>query len=134
MHGPDCGCPHCTAATDRLFRDATQRRGCASILALVALPLAALVALLLMGKHTAPQQKHTADVLSEWEQIWRSQNPDEWMEPLRHGGSRVEQRMRQTYRDRGLLLAKRVGRKARRLRQALARTRQNRTNPPKDQP
>ncbi|MGW5259622.1 hypothetical protein ACWEQG_01525 [Microbispora sp. NPDC004025] len=87
----------------------------------MALPIAALVALLLMGRHTAPQRKLTDDVLAEWEQLWRSQNPDEWMGPLRRGGSRVEQRMRQTYRDRGLLLAKRVGRKALRLRQAISK-------------
>ena len=73
------------------------------------------------GRHTAPQPRVTDDVLAEWERIWRSQNPDEWMEPLRHGGSRVEREMRKTYRERGLLLAKRVGRRARRLRQALAR-------------
>lgn len=51
MHGPTCPCPHCTAATERLFRDATtRRRGCLSF---VALPFAALVVLLLMSRPTA---------------------------------------------------------------------------------
>lgn len=64
----------------------------------------------------------TADDIAEFERVRKATtDPDEWMEPLRHGGARFEARMRQTFRERGLILAKRVGRRALRLRAALAK-------------
>lgn len=76
-----------------------------------------------MGKHsktadetpTLPMPQVTVGELDSWERLWRSQNPDEWLAPLRAGGTRVERRLRRTYRERGLLLAKRVSNRARRL-------------------
>ncbi|MEV1245170.1 hypothetical protein [Nonomuraea sp. NPDC049750] len=65
----------------------------------------------------------TIPAVSDWD-AWdprRESDPDRHMEPLRHGGARVEARMRQTFRERGLILAKRVGRRALRLRSALAK-------------
>ncbi|MFG3439870.1 hypothetical protein ACGF0J_21705 [Nonomuraea sp. NPDC047897] len=56
-----------------------------------------------------------------WAQFQKGDDPDAYMAPLRTGGSRVEARLRQTMRERGLILAKRVGRKALRLRAALAK-------------
>lgn len=70
---------------------------------------------------TAPIARVTPDELADWEAIWAEQNPDAWMEPLRKGGARAEARMRATFRERGLLLARRVSRKALRLRRAVAR-------------
>jgi hypothetical protein len=70
---------------------------------------------------TATMPAVTADDIAEFERRREEMTAEQWMEPLRHGGSRVEARMRQTFRERGLILAKRVGRKALRLRAALAK-------------
>jgi hypothetical protein len=59
--------------------------------------------------------------LSMWHMTWKSTDTGAWMAPLRTGGTRTEHRMRATFRDRGLLLVKRAGRRALRLRQALAK-------------
>ncbi|MEV0616092.1 hypothetical protein AB0I81_22455 [Nonomuraea sp. NPDC050404] len=70
-----------------------------------------------------PETATMPAITSDWDD-WdpkRETDPDRHMEPLRHGGRRVEARMRQTFRQRGLILAKRVGRQALRLRQALAK-------------
>lgn len=58
------------------------------------------------------QRKKTARLAAEaeaWTQAWRS------------GGTRAERQLRKTMRERGLLLVRRAGRRARRLRAALAR-------------
>ncbi|GII88215.1 hypothetical protein Ssi03_62050 [Sphaerisporangium siamense] len=52
--------------------------------------------------------------LSMWEMTWKSTDTDQWMAPLRSGGTRAERRIRQTFADRGLLLVRRAGRRARR--------------------
>jgi hypothetical protein len=65
--------------------------------------------------------RHGRDVSSEWAEIWQEQNPDVWMEPLRTGSARTERRIRQTLAERGLLLARRIGRRALRLRRVLAK-------------
>ena len=70
------------------------------------------------GRHAKP----TSDELDRWADIWNSNDPDRWMADLRRGGTRVEHRMRATYRERGALLVNRVGRRALRLRAALAKT------------
>ncbi|WP_084963301.1 hypothetical protein [Thermoactinospora rubra] len=69
---------------------------------------------------TATMPALTPADVAEWERLRKEiTDPDEWLAPLRTGGTRVEHRMRQTMRERGLLLAKRVSRRARRLRAAL---------------
>lgn len=70
---------------------------------------------------TATMPAITAADVAEFERRRKEMTAEQWMEPLRHGGSRVEARMRQTFRERGLILAKRVGRRALRLRAALAK-------------
>jgi hypothetical protein len=62
-----------------------------------------------------------ADVAAYDEKRKAITDTDEWMAPLRTGGSRTERHLRKTMRERGLLLAKRVGRQAARLRAALAK-------------
>lgn len=70
---------------------------------------------------TASMPAITAADVAEWDQRRKEMNdPDEWMAPLRTGGARVERQMWQTFRERSLLLAKRVGRRALKLRRALA--------------
>ncbi len=59
--------------------------------------------------------------LSMWTSTWESTDTDAWMAPLRTGGTRTEHRIRATMRGRGLLLVRRAGRKALRLRRALAK-------------
>jgi len=46
---------------------------------------------------------------------------EDWLRMLRTGGTRTARRISRTLRQRGLMLAKRTGRQARRLRTALAR-------------
>lgn len=70
---------------------------------------------------TATMPAITAADVAAYDQARRDMTPEQWMEPLRTGGSRTERHLRQTMRQRGLLLAKRVGRRALRLRQALAK-------------
>lgn len=70
---------------------------------------------------TATMPRITAEDVEAYERARREMTPEEWLTPLRTGGTRVERRMRQTMVDRGLLLAKRVGRQAARLRAALAK-------------
>ena len=70
---------------------------------------------------TATMPKITAADVTAFDQKRRAMTPDEWMEPLRTGGSRVERSLRQTMRERGLLLANRVSAATRRLRKALAK-------------
>ncbi|MEU1736506.1 hypothetical protein [Streptosporangium sp. NPDC020145] len=65
--------------------------------------------------------RHTRDDLAEWAEVWQEKDPAAWVAPLRTGGARTERRIRQTLAERGLLLARRVGRRARRLRRALAK-------------
>lgn len=76
-----------------------------------------------MNRHHMPSRLATAEDLSAWD-AWdalrKTDDPDEWMAPLRRGGTRAERQMRATFRDRGLMLARRAGRKALRLRAALA--------------
>jgi hypothetical protein len=59
--------------------------------------------------------------LSMWTSTWESTNTDQWMAPLRNGGTRTERRIRHTLAERGLLLARRAGRRAERLRRVLAK-------------
>ncbi|RBQ21537.1 hypothetical protein DP939_02175 [Spongiactinospora rosea] len=59
--------------------------------------------------------------LADWERIWRETDPDAWLAPLLSGGTRVERAMTRTMRERGQLLAKRVGRRAARMRAAIWR-------------
>ncbi|MBB2914913.1 hypothetical protein FHS43_006225 [Streptosporangium becharense] len=68
-----------------------------------------------MGRHRYDSH------LDEWAATWREQNPDAWLAPLRTGGTRTERRIRQTLAQRGLLLVKRAGRRALRLRRALVK-------------
>ncbi|PZG49841.1 hypothetical protein C1I98_11025 [Spongiactinospora gelatinilytica] len=56
--------------------------------------------------------------LADWENVWRETDPDEWLAPLRSGGTQIERAMRRTMRARGQLLAERVGRRAARMRAA----------------
>ncbi|MEU4577468.1 hypothetical protein [Nonomuraea sp. NPDC023979] len=70
---------------------------------------------------TASMLKITAADVAEWEQRRKAMSPEEWLEPLRHGGTRTERRMRATMRERGQLLARRVSDQAKRLRAALAK-------------
>ncbi|MGR6922654.1 hypothetical protein ACU635_51085 [[Actinomadura] parvosata] len=68
---------------------------------------------------TATMPRITAADVAAYDQARKAiTDTDEWMAPLRTG---VERHLRQTMRQRGLLLAKRVGRQAARLRQALAK-------------
>jgi hypothetical protein len=71
---------------------------------------------------TASMPRITAADVTAYDQARRAiTDTDEWMAPLRTGGSRTERHLRQTMRERGLLLAKRVGRQALKLRAALAK-------------
>lgn len=70
---------------------------------------------------TSSMPRLTVADIEEWDRRRSAMTAEEWMEPLRTGGNRTEHRMRATMRERGLLLVNRVSRRARRLRQALAR-------------
>lgn len=65
-----------------------------------------------------------ADAWDDWKTTHGRKGPDaaDWLAPLLTGGTKVEQRLRQTMRERGLILVNRVSRRAKRLRTALART------------
>lgn len=70
---------------------------------------------------TASMPAITPEDVAAYDLARKTMDADEWMGPLRTGGGRVEARMRATFRERGLILAKRVSRKALRLRAALAK-------------
>ncbi|GAA3078182.1 hypothetical protein [Streptosporangium carneum] len=63
--------------------------------------------------------RHRQEPYEEWAATWNEQNPDVWLAPLT--GSRTERQVRPTLTERGLRLARRVGLRAQRLRQALAK-------------
>lgn len=71
---------------------------------------------------TATMPAISAAEVAEWDLRRAAMlDADEWLDPLRTGGTRTEHRMRATFKERGLILAKRVSRKALRLRAALAK-------------
>lgn len=70
---------------------------------------------------TSSMPQLTVADIEEWDRRRSAMTAEEWMKPLRTGSNRTEHRMRATMRERGLLLVNRVSRRARRLRQALAR-------------
>lgn len=63
----------------------------------------------------------TAADVAAYDQARDTMTAEEWMEPLRTGGGRVERSIRQTMRERGLLLVNRVSDATRRLRTAIAK-------------
>ncbi|MDX3109719.1 hypothetical protein, partial [Nonomuraea angiospora] len=70
---------------------------------------------------TASMPAITAADVAAYDRAREEMTPDEWMEPLRTGGARVERSLRQTMRERRLLLVNRVSDATRRLRKALAK-------------
>lgn len=71
---------------------------------------------------TATMPAISAADVAEWDRRRAEMtDPNEWLAPMLTGGARAERRMVATFRERGMFLAKRVGRKALRLRAALAR-------------
>ena len=70
---------------------------------------------------TESMPRITAADVAAYDKARKAMTPEEWMEPLRTGGARVERSLRQTMRERGLLLTNRVSAATRRLRKALAK-------------
>lgn len=69
---------------------------------------------------TASMPAITAAEVAEYDRKRAEMTPEQWMEPLRTGGTRVEHRLRRTMRERGQLLANRVSDAKLKVRRALA--------------
>ncbi len=92
------------------------------LIGVVAVAVLYLAVAALLNRPETPRGRRPRRVdLSMWTSTWESTDTDAWMAPLRTGGTRTEHRIRATMRGRGLLLVKRAGRKALRLRRALAK-------------